>query len=136
MSEWNNYFESLGRLTSMTSTSAMHTHTYASCVQSPGLAACALEHVHQICTMHAYDNIVLFTKILIIYKLYKKLYTLQRAALNINIKLGLATRFHTSAISYYTCLAMCILDCCQLVMCKMVAYGNRTVENKMATRAP
>ena len=45
------------------------------------------------------------------------------------------TRFHTSAISYYTCLAMCILDCCQLVMYKMVAYGNRAMENKMAARA-
>ena len=66
----------------------------------------------------------------------KILYTLQRAALNINIKLGLATRFHTSAISYYTCLAMCILDCCQLVMYKMVAYGSRVMENKMAARAP
>ena len=32
-------------------------------------------------------------------------------------------------------LAMCILDCCQLVMYKMVAYGNRAMENKMATRA-
>ena len=65
----------------------------------------------------------------------KILYTLQRTALYINIKLGLVTRFHTSAISYYTRLAMCILDCCQLVMYKMVAYGNRAMENKMATRA-